>query len=260
MPTLNQGSFIERSIRSVVSQMNEHIAFVVVDGGSQDQTHAVLDRYASHVTEVIIEPGCSQAEALAIGYNRYQGQFAGYLNSDDCFIADGLTLLVNRMKTSPNKCVAVYGNRIFVDEQDRVTGVWNLPAHSSYLMQRWDYIPQEACLWSYAAMEQVGGINTSLDFALDYDLFVRLMQAGSVQHFNEYVATFRVHERSKTQTLNVSLGQTEVKQIQQTYGISSYPWDRALGYCLRNYVSFKSRCSPETSLQARIDEALRAEI
>ena len=73
MPTRNQAAFIERAIASVVAQLGEADTFVVVDGGSNDGTHEVLQKWQSRITKVMIEPGTSQAEALPLHHQPPHG-------------------------------------------------------------------------------------------------------------------------------------------------------------------------------------------
>lgn len=259
-PTLNQAAFIERTLMSVVSQLGPNDAFVVVDGGSTDGTHQILERWSAKITAVHIREGCSQAEALAWGFENYPADYACYLNSDDVFMPDALTAALDRLSQAPPRVVACYSNRIFVDAADQITGLWALPPHSNYFMQRWDYIPQETCFWRYSAMMACGGIDPALKFAVDYDLFARMMNKGDFERINSYWATFRVHAQSKTQTINDSVGKTEVAQIQQRHGIKTQPWDRALGFGLRVLVEQRSRGALSDArlqfLQERLDSQI----
>lgn len=241
MPTLNQAEFIERSIRSVLRQSQPRVAFVVVDGGSNDGTHAILEAYEDKLTEVVIEPGCSQSEALNIGFSKYTGKYACYLNSDDILLPGALERLVRELDQAGEKVLAVYGDRIFVDSHDLVFSAWKLPTHFSYLMRRWDYIPQEASMWKYDAMEALGGIDSGLDFALDYDLFMRFMSCGKLKHVRADIGAFRVHERSKTHLYVAGSGREEVARVLQKYDVRMFPWDRIFGRILRLYIESRSQ-------------------
>lgn len=258
MPTLNQGEFIERSIVSLVSQLTPEDIFVVVDGGSTDRTPAILEKYVNQITHIHVVPGSSQAQALEYGFTNHQAKFACYLNSDDLLLPGAVESALSILNQSEYS--AVYSHRLFIDPQDGLQNTWVLPPHNSYLMKRWDYIPQETCFWRYDKMMQVGGINAELQFAVDYDLFVRLMQQGTFYRANEFWGAFRVHEDSKTQR-QIGLGQKEVRAIQLRLGIKSKLWDRVLGGLLRRFVEWRaSRWMQDKSFSAQHEDRVHKSV
>ena len=252
MPTLNQGQYIERSIRSVLMQRECAVTLVVVDGGSSDETHSILDKYSDAIDRIVIKPGCSQSQALVLGFESCDAEYCGYLNSDDLLLPGGLVEMAQALCVN-RQIVAVYANRAFIDSNDVLIDLWRLPQHIAYLMRRWDYIPQEACLWKTQSMNNAGGIDPKLNFAMDYDLFLAMMREGKFVHLDEYVAAFRVHEHSKTQTLNDSQGKTEVAKLKQRHGIVNWPWDRLMGFGLRHWIGWRSA-------QAMVKDALTAKL
>jgi len=239
-PSLNQAAFIEETILSVLSQLGPHDSYVVVDGGSSDGTHEILQKYRSSITRVYIHPGESQAEALQFGFQKHPATYAAYLNSDDLLLPNAISIALAELEKPKRPC-AVYGHRAFIDETSVLRKIWHVPPHSDYLMKRWDYIPQETCFWRYASMIKGGGIDVDLKFAIDFELFVRLMQLGSMHRVNRYLGAFRVHSQSKTSTINRSIGRQEVDQIQQRYNVERNPWDRTLGALLREWIQLSSR-------------------
>jgi hypothetical protein len=154
----------------------------------------------------------------------------------------------------------VYGDRVFMDADSRVRGVWRLLPHCGYLMSRWDYIPQESAFWRRDLMDRVGGVDVSLRFAMDYDLFVRMMERGNVRHVREYFAAFRTHEASKTQLLNATVGKDEVRQVRSRYGVRMRSWDRIIGGILRRMVERASAHAFDGAsrqmLQASLDRSV----
>jgi glycosyltransferase involved in cell wall biosynthesis len=239
-PTLNQGQYIESTIASVLRELGPADSYVVVDGGSTDSTQEILRRYAHRLSAVYVRPGMSQAEALDFGFRHHPGTYAAYLNSDDLWLPGVISSALGQLEADPSLAF-VYSDRVFIDDSDRVIDVWKLPKHSTYLMQRWDYVPQETCFWRYATMMEVGGIDENLKFAVDYDLFVRLMRAGRAQHLSRFNAAFRVHGHSKTSTQNDSVGKPEVAMLKKRHAIRAYPWDRPVGFLLRTVVEVRSR-------------------
>ena len=212
---------------------------MVVDGDSTDDTQAILERYRDSVTHIHVDSALTQAGALAWAFERYDADICCYLNSDDLLLP-GAFARVRQLFAAREQLVAVYSQRLFIDESGAATGVWRLPRHSNYLMRRWDYVPQETCFWRGQAMREVGGIDPKLEFALDYDLFVRLMALGRFERVDEFFGAFRVHSQSKTSTVLETTGRREISLTQARYGIRRYPWDRIIGGLLRRYIERRS--------------------
>ena len=132
-------------------------------------------------------------------------------------------------------------------------------------MKRWDYIPQETCFWRREAMDRVGGIDASFDFAMDYDFFCRLMNDVRFERLPGFLAAFREHQTSKTQTLNDSVGADEVASVRRAHGVQNttthWGW-RAVGRALRHYVEWGSAMALSkpaiARLQAQVNQATRA--
>ena len=189
MPSLNQGRFIEAAIVSVARQLEPSDEFVIVDGGSSDNTPDVLERYSGVVTAVHVFPGQGQAAAIRWAFDHYDSDICCYLNTDDVLF-DGAVQKVKALFRAQPRLSMIYSDRVFVNSNGVVTGLWRLPPHSSYLMSRWDYIPQETAFWRHPSMNRAGGIDADLRFAIDYDLFLGIMAQGGIRHVRDHFGAF----------------------------------------------------------------------
>ena len=228
-PSYNQGEFLERTLLSVLAQTAVDLEYIVVDGVSRDASLSVIERYAASLDCVLIEPDDGQADALRKGFALATGDVLCYLNSDDVLTSGSLAFVVDFFENNPD-VDAIYGNRLFLSPDDRLTGVWVLPPHSDYLMARWDFIPQEGCFWRRRLMERSGSINPSFAFALDYDLFVRMMKKGRFVHVDRFLAGFRVHPASKSSTQYETVGRSEVARVREEQGIRMRWYDAFVKY------------------------------
>ncbi len=235
-PSLNQAAFIEQTLTSVLGQEGVSVQYIVVDGGSEDGTPAILERYKAELHTLIVEPDEGQADALRKGFALAEGQICCYLNSDDYLLPGSLQRVVRYFKDHPGVDV-VYGHRIFVDENDSFLKYWILPQHIDYLMKRWDYIPQECAFWRRSAMLAVGGIDPRWQFAMDYDFFVRLMQRGRrFARWNVFLGAFRQHQASKTSSLMSTVGIEEVEKVRKRHGIRIRSLDWGLAAALHGSI------------------------
>jgi glycosyltransferase involved in cell wall biosynthesis len=222
-PSYQQGHFLEWTMRSVLEQRYPNLEYVVMDGGSTDETGEILVRYKDRLAYYESAPDKGQADAVARGFEHSSGEIMAYLNSDD-LLAPGALDFVARFFSAHPEVDAIYSHRVFIDEQNLVTRYWILPAHHSWMMERWDYIPQETCFWRRRLYEKVGGIDTSFQFALDYDLFVRFMRAGRMERVNRFLGAFREHPSSKTTQQQGA--HPEVERVYQEHGIHRADWHR----------------------------------
>ena len=104
----------------------------------------------------------------------------------------------------------IYSHRIIIDEDGQELGRWILPPHDQEAIRNFDYVPQETLFWRKSLYEAVGGIDSSFQFAMDWDLLLRFIRAGArFSRVPYFLACFRVHAKQKTQTLSEVVGERE---------------------------------------------------
>jgi glycosyltransferase involved in cell wall biosynthesis len=231
-PSFNQGCYLEETLNSVICQRADvDLQYIVGDGASTDDSQDILRRNADSIDELIMEADDGQAHALSKGFECASGDILAYLNSDDTYLPGALAWVVEYFAQNP-KVDVLYGHRIFVDAAGRMQRFWVLPPHSNYLMRRWAYIPQETCFWRRSVTDKYGGIDASFQFAMDYELFARVMPHVQFKRVNKFLATFREHGASKTSRLNYTLGISEVARIHEEQEIVIGPLDHQIARIL----------------------------
>jgi glycosyltransferase involved in cell wall biosynthesis len=237
-PSYQQGDFLEWTMRSVLEQGYPNLEYVVMDGGSKDRTPEILARYRDLLSYCESAPDKGQADAVARGFEHTSGEIMAYLNSDD-LLAPGALDFAARYLTAHPEVDAIYSHRVFIDEENIVTRYWILPPHHTWMMERWDYIPQETCFWRRRIYEKVGGIDRTFHFALDYDLFVRFMKQGRMERVNRFLGAFREHPSSKT-TMQEG-AHPEVERVYQEHGIHVADWHRLPQLAQYELLDIRSR-------------------
>jgi glycosyltransferase involved in cell wall biosynthesis len=235
-PSLNQGRFVEATVRSVLLQRYPRLEYIFMDGGSTDDTLQRVEPYREWFAHFESGPDGGQSMAIAKGFSLSSGAIMAYLNSDDVLLPGTLNFVAGYFGRHPDVDF-IYGHRCIIDENGRVVGHWILPSHSSFLMSRWDLIPQETCFWRRQVFERAGNVDSGLRFAMDYDLFVRFMERGKGVRVNRFMASFRMHPASKTSTQLSTLGQEEILAVRARYGLGCPP---LLGSAYAAYVRFSS--------------------
>jgi glycosyltransferase involved in cell wall biosynthesis len=235
-PSYNQGPFIEWTVRSVLLQRYPNLEYIVMDGGSKDQTREVLDSYAEWFAHYSSEKDKGQADAICRGFEKSTGEIMAYLNSDD-MLAPGTLEFVARYFAEHPEVDAVYSHRCTVDDANKVIWYWILGRHSNWYMSRWDLIPQETCFWRRSLFERTGNIDPHFRFAMDYDLFVRFMQKGRMVRVNRFLGVFRKHSEAKTSQLLETIGSQEIAQVWDRYGLKHRKSDNLLAARFFNGVN-----------------------
>jgi len=215
-PSFNQGAFLERTILSVLDQGYPQLQYIIQDGASTDGTTAILERYWPRLTSCSSEPDGGQADAINRGFRRATGDILAYLNSDDLLLPGALAYVANYFAKHPDVDV-IYGHRIVIDHEDWEVGRWVLPPHDNEALGWCDYVPQETLFWRRRVWERIGGrLDEEFQFALDWDLLLRLRDAGArfarVPHF---LAAFRVHPEQKTTARLHDLGEVEMNRLRR---------------------------------------------
>ncbi len=234
-PSYNQGQYVARTVRSVLMQDYPDLEYLFLDGGSTDGTMAEVEPYLKRFAYWRSERDDGQAGAVQEGLRRASGDVMAYLNSDDVLAPGTVSRVVRFFERHP-RVDAIYSHRVVIDENDRIMSTWLLPPHSSYLISRWDLLPQETCFWRRKLFERAGNVDPSMAFALDYDLFVRYMRAGRFARLNAFLGAFRRHSASKTVAQMDSIGKAEIEVVMRRYGIRVGSLDRLVGKLFNQFV------------------------
>ena len=183
-PSFNQGMYIERTIRSVLSQGYPALRYTVQDGGSKDETHVILRQFEGQLSWIQGRDD-GQSHAINLGFSRVEGEIMGWLNSDDMLLPGALAYVANYFADHPEVDV-VYGQRVCVDRFDQEIGRIILPKHDPETIKWIDFIPQETMFWRSRVWNKLGGLDQNFDYAMDWDFILRAHAAGF--HFHRLVS------------------------------------------------------------------------
>ena len=213
-PSFNQANYLGRTIESILSQGYAPLEYIVQDGGSTDRSREVLSAYGERL-QWISAPDGGQSDAINRGFARAQGEVMAWLNSDDLLLPGTLAYVARFFRDNPGVDV-VYGHRILIDEHDREIGRWILPPHQNH-SQRWvDTIPQETMFWRRSLWEKVGGLDADFQFAMDWDLILRFIEAGATfVRLPRFLGAFRVHATQKTLARAADVGRPEIRSLRE---------------------------------------------
>lgn len=190
-PSFQQGRFLDEAIRSVLGQ-NVDLEYVVIDGGSTDGSVELIERYADRLSAWRSEPDGGQYDAINKGFALTTGEIMGWLNADDFYAPNALSIVEDVFRTFPEaewltSTLAVTANERGQIHNVRRTAVFdrraffrgfNLPVLGEHAST---FIPQESTFWRRSLWERVGGgLEASLEFAGDFDLWARFYEEAEL--------------------------------------------------------------------------------
>ena len=221
-PSFNQGRFIEETIQSVLSQDYPNLEYIVVDGGSTDQTLDVLRKYEGKL-RWISESDNGQSHAINKGFRIAQGEIVAWLNSDDTLLPGAIGKAVNYLQQHID-VMMVYGEGYLIDEKGQVTG--RFPATEPFNLWRLiyfgDYILQQTVFMRKKAFDEIGMLDESLHFGMDWDLWIRIGKRFPVAYVPEYFGNLREYAAAKSFSGGLNRF-NELVRIMRTHGERRYP-------------------------------------
>ncbi len=197
-PSFNQAPFLEATIQSVLDQDYPSIEYIVIDGGSTDGCLNILEKYSDRLDYWVSEPDAGQTDAINKGFNMAKGEIFAWLNSDDVYKPGAIAEAVEYMMRNPDVGM-VYGDADFIDDEGKWIGKFPA-ALTDYVRLRRGYvhIPQQSTFFRSRLWKQVGPLDTSFYFAMDYDLWVRLAALTPIHYVQKTWAAFRLHGKAKS--------------------------------------------------------------
>jgi glycosyltransferase involved in cell wall biosynthesis len=197
-PSFNQGQFLEASIRSVLEQNYPNIEYIIVDGGSKDESVKIIKRYEDRLAFWVSEKDKGHADALNKGFSHATGEILAWLNSDDTYFPNAVSEAVTILESHPEVGM-VYGDADLIDDSGATVGQFGSKQTNYQRMLRGSvHIPQATTFFRANLWHQVGPLDLSLFFSFDYDLWVRLAKVSQLLYVPKRWAKFRIHNEGKT--------------------------------------------------------------
>jgi glycosyltransferase involved in cell wall biosynthesis len=230
-PSYNQGKYIERTLLSVLSQKGADFEYIVMDGGSSDETPDILKKYKEKYQDKlqwISERDTGQANAVNKGIAGSTGDILGWLNSDDIYYPGVLQRVSAFFDAHPGVDI-VYGNADFIDETDRFLGHYPTGAWNADRLCDVCFLCQPAVFFRRRVIEKHGLLDENLMYCMDYEYWLRLARGKAYFVYSQHtLAGSRVYPETKTVAMRIAAHEEMLSMLVQRLGRAPDGW--VVGY------------------------------
>jgi len=197
-PSYNQGQFIEATINSVLLQDYPNLEYIIVDGGSKDESAAIIKKYQDRLAWWVSEKDAGHSDAINKGFSHATGDILAWINSDDIYFPGAVTEAAAFLTDHPEVGM-VYGNADLIDDQSKLIGKFSAKQTDYKRLLRGSvHIPQATTFFRADLWKQVGPLDNSLFYSFDYDLWVKMAKVMEIRYLSRVWAKFRIHSQGKT--------------------------------------------------------------
>jgi glycosyltransferase involved in cell wall biosynthesis len=205
-PSYNQAEYLEETVLSVLNQRYPNLEYIILDGGSTDDSPQIIRRHESALAFWASEPDNGQAHAINKGLARATGDIVAFINSDDTYLPGAFNAVARYFADNPG-CRWLAGGCLFFGSGDYQRYCRYLPEVMpgvppdvpTWLLR--NVVPQPAIFWKRDVFARHGLFDESFRYLFDWDYHLRLGIAGERCHsLPRPLASYRFHDRSKTVT------------------------------------------------------------
>lgn len=201
-PSYNQGQYIEQTILSVIEQNYPNLEYIIIDGGSTDNTIEIIKKYQKHIAYWVSEKDRGQSHAINKGISVATGDIFNWINSDDYLEKDSLQKIAEIFVQNPQMNLLCGHSNIFYQNNSSKSFLSRTNIYKTIeetLIH--EEINQPGMFYKMSCIKELGGINESLHYVMDLELWFRYMLKfgiGNILQIDATFANFRIHENSKT--------------------------------------------------------------
>jgi len=222
-PSYNQSKFLEKTILSVLNQNYPDLEYIIMDGGSTDDSVEIIKKYEKYLAYWQSKPDKGQSDAIHQGFEMATGDILAWLNSDDVYLPGALSFVGSYFHKHPNVDV-IYGNYLNIDKNDNV-----LRETKGVPFNRLAFI-MNCISWHQASIfwrKNIYSSNTVLDieehYIMDYDLWFQFIRSGAkFKYVNKTLSCFRDYPGTKTASIKKEKAKLLQKKIKHYFGFSIY--------------------------------------
>lgn len=226
-PSYNQGKYIEETIRSVVMQGYPNLEYIIVDGGSTDNSVEIIKKYEKDIFFWISEKDKGQTHAINKGFEKATGDILAYINSDDLYMPYTFRLVAELFQQHNLHWLTGIQSRLVSDnviapKRDAVK-LFSRELYSKgyHVGSLFGWNQQCSTFWSAELFNKVGRkFDESFNHAMDIDMWIRMSAHAELVSVEAMLALMRLHADQKSRNINIA--ELEINRKSKEYGLPGY--------------------------------------
>jgi glycosyltransferase involved in cell wall biosynthesis len=219
-PSYNQGQYLEETIQSILSQNYPNLEYIIIDGGSTDSSVDIIKRYSKYLAFWVSEKDKGQSDAINKGFAKATGDIFTWLNSDDLY-NPGVLFQVADYWTKHPDCRFLTGDGEYVDPTGRIRWYYYKAGPFSHTdlfhTCKGIRLLQPSVFFGRDAFVQAGGLENDLYYAMDLDLWLRILRKHKLHYLPICISRLRRHEKAKTWPTAVESVEKEIGKVIERY-------------------------------------------
>lgn len=195
----NKEKYLEEAIRSVLLQNYPNLEYIIIDGGSTDHSQDLIKKYEQWLAYWVSEPDEGQAHAINKGINRATGDVVAWVHADDMLFPGACFKMAKAFLSHPDAAL-IYGAGAKIDANNTIVKTVKSQPYDNELIRTRCYIFQPSTFIKKMSLDNVGVLDESLHYWMDWDLYLRICKNYPVVRIEESIGMWRAHEETKTRT------------------------------------------------------------
>ncbi len=241
-PSFQQGQYIKSTIESVLTQDYPHIEYIIIDNLSVDETPDIVREYEGRLT-FVSQKDHGQSDALNKGFRMAKGEIVAWLNADDVYEPGCIQKAVEAFKKNTNLGL-IYADGYTIDQYGNKTGRFKATQEFEAweLVHVQDYILQPTTFFRKNCLEKAGYLDESLNWCMDWDLWIRMSRITEITYVPEFFACAREYPGTKTSTGGRER-LLEIRRLMQKYSGKKRPAGYWLYWTAQMQQTYKDKIS-----------------
>lgn len=220
IPIFNAGNFLEKTLRSLLCNDLTGVELILMDGGSTDDTAAIVSWYKDMFSHTVMEKDKGQSDAINKGFKRATQKILYWLNGDDIILPNALTVVRRAFRDNPDRDVVV-GNAYMTEIDFKPIRHFQFSTEKVSFDYLLDYaanhLVQPSVFFSRKAWDAAGPCKIDMHYAMDADLFLGMAARYPFLHIPVDIAYSVYHEDCKTRGKRAE-SITELALVQASHG------------------------------------------
>jgi glycosyltransferase involved in cell wall biosynthesis len=200
-PSYNQGQFLEETILSVLNQNYDNLEYIIIDGGSTDNSVDIIKKYEDQISYWVSEADEGQTHAINKGFRKATGDLVAWMNSDDIYYSGAFDSVASSYANTNGAFDVYFGDKENIDKDGKLIKRYHYPPFCSWGIKYTTNmnISNQSAFWRKNVLDTMGYLDETIQFAMDYEFFLRICLKGArFKKVKGIVGALRMYEENKS--------------------------------------------------------------